>query len=122
MSETHVKKFNPLVNNIIEGILEVKGQNIKVLDLRNLENAVCDYFVICEGSSNTQVSAIHGSVLKTVRQNINDRPWHVEGSDQATWILMDYVNTVVHIFQKENREFYDIEGMWGDAEITNIES
>ncbi len=122
MSQTHVKKFNPLVSNIIEGISEVKGQNVKVLDLRNLENAVCDYFVICEGNSNTQVSAIHNSILKTVRQNIKDRPWHVEGAGQATWILMDYVNTVVHIFQKETRAFYDIEGMWGDAEITNIES
>ena len=121
MSQTHIKNFTPLVDNIIEGITEVKGQNIKVLDLRSLENSVCDYFIICEGNSNTQVSAIHGSVLKLVRENLKDRPWHVEGAEQAQWILMDYVNTVVHIFQKETREFYDIEGMWGDAEITNIE-
>ena len=122
MSKSQVEKFNPLVTNIIEGILDVKGENIRVLDLTTLENAVCDYFVICEGNSNTQVSAIYNTVEKVVREKIKDKPWHVEGADQAYWILMDYVNTVVHVFQKESREFYDMEGMWGDANITDIES
>lgn len=122
MSQTQVEKFNPLVTQIIEGIKDVKGENIRVLDLTSLENSVCDYFVVCEGNSNTQVSAIYNSIEKVVRESVQDKPWHVEGADQAYWILMDYVNTVVHIFQNEARAFYDIEGMWGDAKITDIES
>ncbi|MCT4624596.1 MAG: ribosome silencing factor [Schleiferiaceae bacterium] len=122
MSQTQIDKITPLVSTIIEGITDVKGVDIKVLDLRSLDNSVCDFFVICEGTSNTHVSAIQNSIEKSVRENLNDKPWHVEGADQASWILMDYVNTVVHVFQHDVREFYDIEGMWGDAEITTIEN
>lgn len=122
MSKTPIEKFTPLVANILEGISDIKGQNIKVLDLRELEQSVCDFFVICEGTSNTQVSSIYQSVERKVRENLRDRPWHVEGAEQNEWVLMDYVSVVVHVFQKETREFYDLEGMWGDAEITNIES
>ena len=116
------KTFSPLVTNVIEGIEEVKGENICILDLRELENSICDFFVICEGNSNTQVSAIYNSVEKIVREKSKDKPWHVEGQDNATWILMDYVSVAVHIFQKETREFYDIEGLWGDAEITSLKN
>ena len=122
MNKSTAKTFSPLVANVVEGIEEVKGENIAVLDLRNLENSVCDFFVVCEGTSNTQVSAIHNSIEKSVREKSKDKPWHVEGRENSTWILMDYVSTAVHIFQRENREFYDIEGLWGDAEITLIES
>ena len=122
MSQSQIEKFPPLVSNIIEGITDVKGQKIQVLDLRSLENAVCDFFVVCEGTSNTQVSAIYNSVEKVVRENLRDKPWHIEGASQAEWILMDYVSVVVHVFQQEMREYYDIEGLWGDAEITNVES
>ncbi|MBM1108017.1 ribosome silencing factor [Aurantibacter crassamenti] len=110
-----------LIALILQGIEEVKGQDIRLLDLRELENTVCDYFVICNGTSNTQVNAIVGSVQKTVSKAIQDKPWHVEGSENAEWILMDYVNVVVHVFQKHIREFYDIEGLWGDAKITVLE-
>ena len=122
MSKTTSDLFSPLVASVIEGIDEVKGENIKVLDLRNLENSVCDFFVICEGGSNTQVSAISNSIEKIVLKNSNDKPWHVEGRENATWILLDYVSIAVHVFQREEREFYDIEGLWGDAEITSINS
>ncbi|MEO9894374.1 ribosome silencing factor [Aurantibacter sp.] len=110
-----------LIALILQGVEEVKGQDIRLLDLRELENTVCDYFVICNGTSNTHVNAIVGSVQKTVSKAIKDKPWHVEGSENAEWILMDYVNVVVHVFQKQIREFYDIEGLWGDAKVTALE-
>lgn len=111
-----------LIAQIIKGIEEVKGNNIEILDLREIENTVCDYFVICDGTSNTQVNAIVNSIQKIVSKALKDKPWHIEGSDNAEWILMDYVNVVVHVFQKHIREYYDIESLWGDAKITTIET
>jgi len=111
-----------LITEVITGIEDVKGEKIIILDLREIENTVCDYFVICEGNSNTQVSAISGSIQKKVSKTLKDKPWHVEGESNAEWILIDYVNVVVHVFQKQVREFYNLEGLWGDAKITNIEN
>jgi ribosome-associated protein len=111
-----------LISVILNGIEDVKGQNINILDLREIENTVCDYFIICSGNSNTQVNAISGSVQKTVSKELKDKPWHIEGQTNSEWVLMDYVNVVVHIFQKHVREFYDIESLWGDAKITEIKS
>ncbi len=109
-----------LISVIIKGIDDVKGEDIQLLDLREIDNTVCDYFVICSGNSNTQVNAISGAVQKSVSKELKDKPWHVEGQNNAEWILMDYVNVVVHVFQKHVREFYDIESLWGDAKITQI--
>lgn len=106
----------------IEGLQDVKGENITILDLREIENAVTDFFIIAEGNSNTQVNALADSVHKSVRESVGDKPWHVEGKDNAEWVLMDYVNVVVHIFQKGIREFYDLESLWGDAETTTLEN
>ena len=117
---TKNKNTDALIATIIKGIEEVKGNDIDILDLREIENTVCDYFIICNGNSNTQVNAIVGSVQKIVSKELKDKPWHVEGSDNSEWILMDYVNVVVHVFQKHIREFYDIEGLWGDAKTTSI--
>ncbi|MDR0230301.1 MAG: ribosome silencing factor [Flavobacteriaceae bacterium] len=111
-----------LIANVIKGIENVKGENITVLDLRELDNTPCDYFIICDGNSNTQVNAISGSIHKIVSKELRDKPWHVEGEDNSEWILMDYVNVVVHVFQKHIREFYNIESLWGDAKITVINS
>lgn len=111
-----------LITQIIRGIEDVKGQDIEILDLRDIENTVCDYFIICNGTSNTQVNAIVNSVQKSVSKALKEKPWHVEGSDNAEWILMDYVHVVVHVFQKHIREFYDIEGLWGDAKSVKIET
>ncbi|CAI8165005.1 ribosome silencing factor [Schleiferiaceae bacterium] len=111
-----VKKF------VVEGLQEIKGENITVLDLREIENAVTDFFIIAEGNSNTQVNSLADSVHKVVRENVGDRPWHIEGRENSEWVLMDYVTVVVHVFQKGIREFYDLEGLWGDAEITIIEN
>lgn len=109
-----------LITTVLNGIEDVKGQNINILDLRELENTVCDYFIICEGTSNTQVNAIVNSIQKKVSKEIKDKPWHIEGSSNAEWVLMDYVNVVVHVFQKHIREYYDIESLWGDAKTIEI--
>lgn len=111
-----------LISIIISGIEEIKGEDIQLLDLRDIENTVCDYFVVCSGNSNTQVKAISGSIQKVVGKQGQEKAWHVEGESVAEWILLDYVNVVVHIFQKQTREFYDIESLWGDAKITTISS
>ncbi len=111
-----------LISVIISSIEDVKGKEINILDLREIENTVCDYFIICEGTSNTQVNAIVNSVHKKVSKELKDNPWHVEGADNAEWVLMDYVNIVVHVFQKHIREYYDIESLWGDAKTTVIET
>jgi ribosome-associated protein len=111
-----------LITTILEGIEDVKGQHINILDLRDIENTVCDYFIVCEGTSNTQVNAIVNSVQKMVSKATKDKPWHIEGSDNAEWVLMDYVNVVVHVFQKHIREYYDIESLWGDAKMTEIKT
>lgn len=109
-----------LITFILKGIEEVKGKDINILDLRDIENTVCEYFIICNGTSNTQVNAIVNSIQKIVSREAKDKPWHVEGTENAEWVLMDYVNVVVHVFQKHIREYYDIEGLWGDAVVTTI--
>ena len=107
-----------LITQIIRGIEDVKGNDIEILDLRDIENTVCDYFIICNGTSNTQVNAIVNSVQKSVSKALKEKPWHVEGSDNSEWVLMDYVHVVVHVFQKHIREFYDIEGLWGGLRLS----
>jgi ribosome-associated protein len=107
---------------IIQGIEDVKGSNITLFDLRKIDTAVCDYFVFCNGNSNTQVNAIVNSIQKVVSKETHDKPWHVEGTENGEWVLMDYVNIVVHVFQKHIREYYNIEDLWGDAQITHIET
>ena len=118
------KKTNTdaLLAHIIEGIEEVKGEDINILDLRDIENNVCQYFVVCSGNSNTQVRAISSSVQKVVSKALHEKPWHVEGQETSEWVLMDFVDIVVHIFQKQTRSHYDIESLWGDAKQTLGES
>jgi ribosome-associated protein len=116
------KETDLLITQIIKGIEEVKGQEIEILDLRKIENTVCDYFIICNGTSNTQVNAIVNSIQKEVSKSLREKPWHIEGYSNAEWVLMDYVHVVVHVFQKHIREFYDIEGLWGDAKSVKVET
>ena len=111
-----------LIEEIILGIENVKGEKINKLDLRKLENTPCDFFIVCSGSSNTQVSAIVNSVLKRVSKALKEKPFHTEGLDNAEWVLIDYVNVVVHIFQNQIREYYNLEELWGDAKSTQIAS
>ena len=119
MSKSTEKQL--LVDKIVEAIQDTKGEDIQIFDLSGIENSVADTFVICSGNSNTQVSAIAGNIEKKVRNDIRERPWHVEGTENAMWVLVDYVSVVVHVFQKQIRDYYDIEELWGDAKITKIE-
>lgn len=110
-----------LAESVIRGILEKKGQNVRLLDLRGIETAVCDYFIICEGGSNTQVEAIADSVEDTVKKELMQRPYRSEGWENALWILIDYVNVVVHVFERETRYFYNLESLWADAEEIKVD-
>lgn len=109
-----------LISLVIKGMEDIKGENINLLDLRNIDNTVCDYFVICDGNSNTQVNAIVNSIQRVVSKGIQEKPYKIEGIENSKWVLIDYVNVVVHIFQKQTREYYDIEDLWGDAKTIII--
>ncbi|MBP0611958.1 ribosome silencing factor [Chryseobacterium sp. cx-311] len=111
-----------LIDKIVDAVQDTKGEDIMIFDLSKIENSVAETFIICSANSNTQVSAIAGNIEKKVRNDLQERPWHVEGSENAMWVLVDYVSVVVHIFQKNIREYYDIEELWGDAQITRIEA
>ncbi len=109
-----------LIGAILEGIENVKGENIVVMDFEDIDTALADYFIITSANSNTQVNAIANSVEKTVRKEVKERPLHTEGKENGTWVLMDYGNVVVHIFQTETREYYDIESLWNDAKLITV--
>ena len=111
--------INDLIEKIVIGISDVKGKDIEMIDLRKIENRICDFYIICSGSSNTHVSAILESVKKKVSKTLKEKPSHTEGEANAEWILLDYINVVVHIFQKHIRDFYRIEELWGDCK-TNL--
>ena len=111
-----------LITNIISGIDDVKGLDVSLFDLRDIDNMVSSYFIICTGSSNTHVNAIVSSVKKKVSKELKEKPYNLEGSTNSEWVLLDYVNIVVHIFQKKTREYYNIEDLWGDAKLTKIAS
>ncbi|SRR4030042_231250 len=109
-----------LLNSVAKGIFEKKGHDVLKIDLRKLENSIADYFVICHGTSTTQVDSISDSVEDIVRKTAGEKPLHIEGLDNCFWVLLDYGNVVVHIFLKEYRDFYSLESLWADAEIEKI--
>jgi ribosome-associated protein len=106
-----------LAEIVVKGIQEKKGSNILVMDMRGLPNSVTDIMVIASAESSTQVAAIADSVEDEVRKELDESPWHTEGYENSLWILLDYVNVVVHIFQPEVRDYYQIEKLWADAEF-----
>ncbi|MDD2982803.1 MAG: ribosome silencing factor [Crocinitomicaceae bacterium] len=109
-----------LCNCIVEGMQENKAKDIVVLDLREVPNAVSDFFVICSGDSSVHVDGISSSVMRHTRKELQERPWHQEGKLNAEWILLDYVDVVAHVFYKDARTFYDLEDLWADAVRTDI--
>lgn len=109
-----------LCDTIVEGMQENKANDIVVLDLREIDNAVCDFFIICSGDSSTQVDGISSSVVRHTRKELSEKPWSVQGKNNSEWVLLDYVSVVAHIFYKETREFYDLEDLWADAKRTDI--
>ena len=106
----------------IHGIQEKKGNDIVRLDLRNIHSSVSDYFVICHADSTTQVKAIANSIEDEIFKATQQEPWRKEGLQYGEWILLDYVNVVVHVFRTDKREFYGVEELWGDAEIKSYKS
>jgi len=106
-----------LLKSVAKGIFEKKGQDVLKIDLRKLENRIADYFVICHGSSITQVDSICDSVEDAVRKVAGEKPIHIEGLENCFWVLLDYGNVVVHIFLEEYRNFYSLESLWADAAI-----
>ncbi len=121
MNKQTKKYTKQLVDTIISGMQEVKAHNIVCVDLQEIPNSITDYFVICHGESNTQVDSIAKSIEKETSEQLKEKPFHKEGSDNSLWILLDYINVMVHVFYKETREHYDIEGLWADAKLTTIE-
>jgi len=128
LSQTDFKTDSPrkstdlesLTDAIVEGLLEKKAKDIRVLDVRGL-TTLTDVFVVCHGSSETQIRALANSVNEKVKEKLSESVWKQEGMDARRWIILDYVNVVVHIFNQEKREYYGIERMWNDAKITEIE-
>ncbi|CAN5469132.1 ribosome silencing factor [soil metagenome] len=117
------KKINAdeeLKNHVISGMQEKKAKEIVCIDLRNVKNAVADFFVVCHADSKTHVEAIADSVEDYVKEHSGEYPGHKEGAANAEWILLDYMNVVVHVFRHEQREFYGLERLWADAEIQQI--
>lgn len=114
-------KLAKLEDVIVEAILDKKGEEVVSLDLRQIEDAVVDFFIICHATSRTQVKAIADNVERKVNQVKGENPWHSEGYENLEWVLLDYVNVVVHVFLKERREFYQLEELWQDAERTDYE-
>lgn len=109
-----------LLGSVIKGIFEKKGQDVLKIDLRKLENRITDYFVICHGSSTTQVDSLCDSVEDNVRTGTGVKPSHVEGLDNCFWVLLDYGDVVVHIFLEEYRHFYSLESLWADASVEAV--
>ena len=111
-----------IVAKIVEGIQERKGKTIAVVNLTRLKESPCNYFVICEGDSNVHVNAIGMSIKDYVREQINIKPYAVDGFENCEWIAMDYGQIIVHVFQRHVRAFYDIEHLWADAKIQRLEN
>ena len=111
-----------LLDNIINSIQEVKADDVCTIDLRNIDNNFCSYFVICNGTSNVHVNSIVGSIQKRISKKLREKPFNTEGESNGEWVLIDYVDIIVHVFQKKMRDYYNLEELWGDASIKKISS
>ena len=111
-----------LVNVITEAIQEKKGRDIVIADLRKIEGTICQYFIICTGNSPTQVEAIAESIGDMARERLKEKPTHVVGLENGQWVAMDYTDVLVHVFLPDVREYYDLEHLWEDAKIVQIEN
>lgn len=115
-----VLKSKELADIVVNGMAEKKATDIRILDLREVKNAIADFFVVCSANSDTQIDAISDSVEAEVHKTTQANPWKKEGKVNKEWILIDYVDVVAHIFKKDKREFYSLEELWGDAQITEV--
>jgi ribosome-associated protein len=117
-----MSKTLKLLEAVKEGMIEKKAQNIVVIDFSNTINAITDYFIICEANTAIQVNAIKDSVEEFTIKQAHQKPKHVEGTENSEWIILDYFDVVVHIFQNRSREYYKLEELWADAGITRVET
>ncbi len=115
------KTTNKLITSLIKGLEEKKANNIVLIDMIELGSSISDYFIICHGTSNTQVESLADSAEQMAKELCKERPFTKEGKQNAEWILLDYSNVIVHVFQEEAREFYNIEGLWADGKFTYID-
>ena len=123
MATKKVKTASEMLSEIIvEGILEKKGESVVKIDLRKMKNAIADFFIVCHGNSRAQVEAIADSVLMEVKKAVGQNVWKKEGFENAEWVLLDYFDVVVHIFQADARKFYRLEDLWADALVTTHEA
>ncbi|MFN3839365.1 MAG: ribosome silencing factor [Cyclobacteriaceae bacterium] len=109
-----------LCDAIVKGMQEKKAADILIMDLRKVKNAVADFFVICSGNSDKQLEAIADSVDQEVYKLVKENPWHIEGKNNKEWMLLDYFDVVAHIFRQDRREYFALEKLWGDAEMTEV--
>jgi ribosome-associated protein len=116
-----ISKEKNILEFVFKGMQEKKARHIVNIDMGGIANAVCSNFVICHAESKRQVEAIADAVMEFVKTHADEKPWHKEGFENAEWILLDYADVVVHIFNQETRKFYNLEQLWADAEITTIE-
>lgn len=120
VNENKTADSQKLIEAISEGLLDKKAEEITILDVHEL-TTLADKFVICHASTDVQIKAIADSVVKQTKEQLNEKPWKEEGRDSRRWVILDYVNVVVHIFKKELREYYALEKMWNDAEVIKVE-
>jgi ribosome-associated protein len=113
--------LNTLNDLIVDAMQDIKGKNIVKLDLTHLHDAPTNYFIVCEGESNVQVRAISDSIYRKIKENLQTTPSHIEGGTQSNWVVMDFFETVVHVFQRETRAYYDLESLWSDAKTTTYQ-
>jgi ribosome-associated protein len=110
-----------VTESIVKGLFEKKGKRVALIDLRNLDNRICDFFVISHASSSTQVDSLAWSVEDVVRRETGRKPSHIEGRENCLWVLIDYGDILVHVFQEPYREFYNLEALWADGHVTVLE-
>jgi ribosome-associated protein len=114
-SAARLTKSSKIIKTIIGAIQDKKGENILSLDLRKINDAVADFFIVCEAGNQPQIRAIAENIERKVKEKCNENPWHHEGYSTLQWVLLDYVNVVVHIMMPDTRKFYKLEEMWSDA-------
>ena len=123
MKSTLVRQdSDTLADLVVRGMQDKKAADIVVLNLKELKNAVADYFIICSANSDTQIDAVARSVEEEIEKVTGESPWQTEGRTNREWVLLDYVDVVVHVFLRDRRKFYALEELWGDADIRYIES
>ena len=120
MAESDLLNVEQMRELIIEAIREKKGHQIVSIDLSEVENSICDCFIICHGDSNTQVSAITDSIERKLKEESGTRAHHVEGLQNSQWVLMDFFDILVHVFQEEYRSFFRLEELWADGKVTRV--